>query len=302
MPLPTLSSAPAASSQSTPSPSPAAAPSRLSAWLARLGVNAEGRRWAAVGLLLLLAGLLLLAWANLYAKKPAPGVLPDAPADAAVSAAPAPAIPLAIKAPAEGMVPPPPGSAPHATATGVAGTLTPEPRPGLPAEVLPGAPPISAAGPSPVATPVPAQAASLAADLKALLEQQQRQAERIEHLEQQLGQQLAGVTTQLTRLQAQRSAAARAVRHAAATAAALPASAPASAPAPARAQLLSVDLWDGKPSVVIGTDAAGDRRVRFLSEGDRQSDIAVKQASPQDQRAVFDVAGREVVLERGSAR
>lgn len=140
------------------------------------------------------------------------------------------------------------------------------------------------------------QPSSLAADIKALLEQQQRHGERIEHLEQQLGQQLAGVSTQLARLQARRSAA----RRTAAAPVALPASA--SASAPARAQLLSVDLWDGKPSVVIGTDAAGDRQVRFLSEGDRQSDIAVKQASPQEQRAVFDVAGREVVLERGSGR
>lgn len=304
MPLPTLSSTPVASglSGATPAATPAAATAaqRLPAWLGRLGLAPEGRRWAALALLLLVAGGMLMAWAMRETKKPAPGLLPDAPSLPSASTGPAPSIPLAVRGPAEVVEPAPAQGAQPMHAAASAAALPGQP--GRAAEALPDSASSAAGSPTPTMALPAAQAASLASDLKALLEQQQRQAERIEHLKQQLGQQLAGVTSQLTRLQAQRGAAARAARQAVAAAAAAPASAPASAPAPARAQLLAVDLWDGKPSVVIGTDAAGDRRVRFMSEGDRQSDIAVKQASPQDQRAVFDVAGREVVLERGSAR
>jgi hypothetical protein len=258
--------------------------------MARFGISPTGQRWAALALLLLVAGTLLLAWATLHTRKPSPGVLPDAPPLPAAPAGASPSIPLAMKPPVE-VVEPVPAQVAQPTLAAASAVAIAAP---------PDAPVAAASAAAPALAQVALPAASVAADLKAVLEQQQRQAERIEHLEQQLGQQLAAVTTQLNRLQAQRGAPARAARPPAVATVAAPASSP--APAPARAQLLAVDLWDGKPSVVLGTDAAGDRRVRFMSEGDRQSDIAVKQASPQDQRAVFDVAGREVVLERGSGR
>lgn len=64
------------------------------------------------------------------------------------------------------------------------------------------------------------------------------------------------------------------------------------------ARLLSVDVWDGRPSVALTSSAPGDRRVRFLTEGDSNAGVVLRSADPRAQRAVFDVAGREVVLER----
>ena len=71
----------------------------------------------------------------------------------------------------------------------------------------------------------------------------------------------------------------------------------AAAPSQRAAQLLAVDIWDGKPSVVIGTTDPSDR-VRFLREGDQHNGVIVKQVDARRQRAVFDVAGREVEMQR----
>jgi hypothetical protein len=63
-------------------------------------------------------------------------------------------------------------------------------------------------------------------------------------------------------------------------------------------QLLSVDMWDGKPSAAIGAGDAQDKRVRFLREGDAQSGVVLKKADSQEQRVVFDVRGKEVTISR----
>jgi hypothetical protein len=63
-------------------------------------------------------------------------------------------------------------------------------------------------------------------------------------------------------------------------------------------QLLSVDMWDGKPSAAIGASDAQDKRVRFLREGDAQSGVVLKKADSLEQRVVFDVRGKEVTVSR----
>lgn len=272
-------------------PAPTATPAAaLAQWLGRMGLGKPGGLIVLALLLVALAGI-VLAW-GLRSTWPAPApaqalrFVEEAATDAtqADELAPVsrrPDVPLAAPVPILPVAPthapsPAPSPTPSVVpATAVAGAIEPPP-------VLPRAPEAGLL-----------QAA--AADIKTLLDHQQRQAERIE----QLGQQLAEMAAALDRLQARQVAARRVARRAAAPVAA--ASAPV-APAPAQATLLSVDIWDGRPSVVIGTDSTEDRRVRFLSEGDRQSGIALKQASPHEQRAVFDVAGREVVLDREGRR
>lgn len=74
-----------------------------------------------------------------------------------------------------------------------------------------------------------------------------------------------------------------------------PAAAPASAPVPT-GTVLAVDLWDGQPSVVVGTGVPADKRVLFLREGDSKNGVTVKAANPTAQSALFDVNGREALL------
>lgn len=74
-----------------------------------------------------------------------------------------------------------------------------------------------------------------------------------------------------------------------------PAAAPASAPVPT-GTVLAVDLWDGQPSVVVGTGVPADKRVLFLREGDSKNGVTVKAANPAAQSALFDVNGREALL------
>jgi hypothetical protein len=57
--------------------------------------------------------------------------------------------------------------------------------------------------------------------------------------------------------------------------------------------VLAVDLWDGKPSVVVGTGLADDKRVVFLAEGDRKGRVTLKEANVAAQEAVFDIQGQE---------
>lgn len=294
------------SSNLPPGPSLAPAPTAIPAaalgrWLGRMGLGKPGGLIALALLLVALAGL-VLAW-GLRSRGPAP-----ASAQALrIAEAHAPETPQhGIGSPAHRrtdmpLAEPEPSGLPVAPAgtTAVAPPLAPPVAPSI--ESLAPPPEATAGANLPLApvTPRAPEAGLLQAaaqDIKTLLDHQQRQAERIE----QLGQQLASLTAALDRMQARQVAARRVVRRVAAAPVAA-ASAPA-ASAPAQAQLLSVDMWDGRPSVVIGTDSAEDRRVRFLAEGDRQSGIALKQASPHEQRAVFDVAGREVVLDREGRR
>jgi len=73
--------------------------------------------------------------------------------------------------------------------------------------------------------------------------------------------------------------------------------------AQARGAVLAVDLWDGRPSVVVGTGSPQDRRVQFLLEGDRRNGITLKAADVRRQEAVFDVNGqRATYTAEGQAR
>ncbi|SDE63202.1 hypothetical protein SAMN05192589_12329 [Paracidovorax valerianellae] len=62
-------------------------------------------------------------------------------------------------------------------------------------------------------------------------------------------------------------------------------------------QLLSVDLWDGRPSIVVGTGETADQRVRVLQQGDSYNGITLKSIDVAPRRATFDVGqGRLVHL------
>lgn len=64
------------------------------------------------------------------------------------------------------------------------------------------------------------------------------------------------------------------------------------------AELLSVDVWDGKPSVVVGRSRSGTRDVRFLNEGDTQGRVTVKRADVDSQRALLTTDKGEFVISR----
>jgi hypothetical protein len=64
------------------------------------------------------------------------------------------------------------------------------------------------------------------------------------------------------------------------------------------AQLLSIDLWDGKPSVVVGRPRGDGTEVMFLNEGEKQGRITVKRADVGSQRAVLATDKGDVVLSR----
>ena len=74
----------------------------------------------------------------------------------------------------------------------------------------------------------------------------------------------------------------------------------AAAPAPApkyNGQILSVDMWGGKPSVVISTGDPNDKRVRILSPGESLNGITLKDANVQSRTATFEVGnGRTVQM------
>lgn len=130
--------------------------------------------------------------------------------------------------------------------------------------------------------------------VQTLLERQQSQSETLARLERDVSAIAASVAQMKEAQEQQAAAAARRQARRVAHAAAKPVAA-ASAPRPA-AQLLSIDMWDGKPSVVIGSTDRPD--VRFLREGDQQAGVTVRQADPRRQRAVFDVGGELVELAR----
>lgn len=82
-----------------------------------------------------------------------------------------------------------------------------------------------------------------------------------------------------------------------------PVRAKASAPAPATqvaaasskpalsGQLVSVDMWNGEPSVVVASGIPGDRRVRVLRPGDVINGMALKSADPVTRTATFVAPG-----------
>ena len=74
-------------------------------------------------------------------------------------------------------------------------------------------------------------------------------------------------------------------------------------PAPLRAdpdsaQLLSIDLWGGKPSVVVGRKRGDGAEVTFLNEGEKQGRVTVKRADVDSQRAILATDRGDVVLSR----
>jgi hypothetical protein len=64
------------------------------------------------------------------------------------------------------------------------------------------------------------------------------------------------------------------------------------------AQLLSVDMWNGRPSVVLGTTQAGDRRMRMLQPGESQAGIGLQSADVVGQKATFVIDGKAVTLSK----
>lgn len=64
--------------------------------------------------------------------------------------------------------------------------------------------------------------------------------------------------------------------------------------------LLSVDLWDGKPSVVVGTTDPAHPQVRVLKPGDSLSGVTLKQVDMSGQKATFEVGGRTIELSRAN--
>lgn len=64
------------------------------------------------------------------------------------------------------------------------------------------------------------------------------------------------------------------------------------------AQLLSIDLWGGKPSVVVGRNRGDGTEVTFLNEGEKQGRVTVKRADVGSQRAVMGTDRGDVVLSR----
>lgn len=55
--------------------------------------------------------------------------------------------------------------------------------------------------------------------------------------------------------------------------------------------LLAIDMWDGQPSVVVGTNAPGDKRTIVLQPGDQLNGIQLRTVDPDRGTAIFSVQG-----------
>ena len=68
-------------------------------------------------------------------------------------------------------------------------------------------------------------------------------------------------------------------------------------PAISNGQLLAVDMWNGVPSVVVGTGLPGDKRVRVLKRGDVYNGVALIDVDPVARTATFGLGnGRSFTL------
>lgn len=65
----------------------------------------------------------------------------------------------------------------------------------------------------------------------------------------------------------------------------------AAAPSKLSGQLVSVDMWNGQPSVVVASGLPGDRRIRVLRPGDVINGLALRSADPVSQSATFSAPG-----------
>ena len=65
-----------------------------------------------------------------------------------------------------------------------------------------------------------------------------------------------------------------------------------------QAQLLAIDVWDGRPSVVVGTGVPGDKRVRVLQPGEQLHGVGLHSVDVAAGKATFSVgAGSLVTLD-----
>lgn len=70
-----------------------------------------------------------------------------------------------------------------------------------------------------------------------------------------------------------------------------------SLPAITRQQLLSVDMWDGRPSVVVGNGDAKNPQVKVLQQGDTFNGITLNTVDVEGQRATFTDGARSISLD-----
>jgi hypothetical protein len=61
-------------------------------------------------------------------------------------------------------------------------------------------------------------------------------------------------------------------------------------------QLLSIDMWNGTPSVVMASGLPGDTRTRVLRPGDTLNGVTLRWADPSQGSATFVSNGREFTL------
>ncbi|QIL80322.1 hypothetical protein G7047_10710 [Diaphorobacter sp. HDW4A] len=68
-------------------------------------------------------------------------------------------------------------------------------------------------------------------------------------------------------------------------------------------RVLSVDMWDGKPSVMVITGDPTDKRTVVLQPGDSVNGVTLREASVKERSASFDVGnGRVIKLTAGEER
>jgi hypothetical protein len=70
-----------------------------------------------------------------------------------------------------------------------------------------------------------------------------------------------------------------------------------SLPAVTRQQLLSVDMWDGRPSVVVGNGDVKNPQVKVLQQGDTFNGITLNNVDVAGQRATFTDGTRSIYLD-----
>ena len=68
-------------------------------------------------------------------------------------------------------------------------------------------------------------------------------------------------------------------------------------PAVTRQQLLSVDMWDGRPSVVVGNGDAKNPQVKVLQQGDTFNGVTLNTVDVAGQRATFIDGARSISLD-----
>lgn len=68
-------------------------------------------------------------------------------------------------------------------------------------------------------------------------------------------------------------------------------------PAVTRQQLLSVDMWDGRPSVVVGNGDAKNPQVKVLQQGDTFNGVTLNTVDVSGQRATFTDGARSISLD-----